>query len=149
MTAWPPHVWHDCEIHGHVGSDPDRCHACVGGLGGCVVCGQWEGEIVDGDRCLGREVDSVEGMEKALQYHHEVASVIRPATDDDLYPGKVVAVFDAGTWQYAGTVVVRGKQGWEIRFPYDGGSLEDVPLKWEYGVPAIGVYDPYNAQRSP
>lgn len=54
-SAMPPvaagvHVWHDCKVHGHVNARDEfgnGCVSCDGGLGGCVVCGQWEGQLED------------------------------------------------------------------------------------------------------
>lgn len=52
--AMPPvaagtHVWHDCKVHGHIrnAGEHSTCLSCEGGLGGCVVCGQWEAELQD------------------------------------------------------------------------------------------------------
>jgi len=43
------HVWHDCKVHGHIqpAGEHSKCISCEGGLGGCVVCGQWEAQIED------------------------------------------------------------------------------------------------------
>ena len=49
------HIWHDCKIHGHIPQASGSCLACDGGLGGCVVCGQWEGDIEDQDVCPGQK----------------------------------------------------------------------------------------------
>ena len=50
--AMPPvaagtHVWHDCKVHGHIrpAGEHSNCVSCEGGLGGCVVCGQWEADL--------------------------------------------------------------------------------------------------------
>jgi len=155
--VWPAHVWHDCTVHGHVGGRHDEdggyaggCQSCDGGLGGCVVCGQWEGEIRDHGRCIGANPRrSLEGMDAALNYYYDVVPVLRPAKagDDALRVGGFIVVWDGGMWQYPGEISeVIDATNFRVRTPYDGiaGPMM-VPLEWEPGVPAIGVYDPMNA----
>jgi len=145
---WPKHDWHDCKRDGHVyGANPDRCLVCDGGLGGCVVCGQWEGMIVDYDRCPGVKPDTFDAMNTLLLYD-DVAPVFRPATADDLHAGKYVVVFDGGAWQYPGKIVKVESDGrYRVAMLYDGSpsTLELLALEWAPGEPAIGVYDPGHA----
>lgn len=94
------------------------------------------------------EPRTVEEMEAAMRRHYEDQPCIRPATEADLLPGRIVTVFDAGAWQYPGVVVDRDGDMWLIRTPYDGdrGPLR-VPLQWDAvngKYPAIGVYDAEN-----
>ena len=159
-VSWPAHVWHDCAIHGHVLSTGERCHSCDGGLGGCAICHQWEGDIVDQDRCIGVNPNTVNGIDKAMSYHYKVAPVLRPAKADDLFVGKPVVVWDFGAWQYPGEVVERvDATRFRVRLLH-GETDAVVPLtrepsegapRWPDGdssIPALAVYDPYNAVKN-
>ena len=147
-TNWPRHIWHDCAIHGciGVGDDGGHCYACDGGLSGCVVCHAWEGDIVDPDRCIGVNPNTLAGIDRALTYHYHVAPVLRPAKADDLWVNKAVVVWDFGAWQYPGEVVAQEEGRFRVRTLYDGDKEPALlALEWEPGVPALAVYDPYNA----
>lgn len=39
------HLWHDCDVDGHVKQASDSCLVCDGGLSGCARCGQWEAQL--------------------------------------------------------------------------------------------------------
>jgi len=150
QRTWPAHVWHDCAVHGHPWTSEGNCPSCDGGLGGCVVCGAWEGEIRDYDRCIGvnpTKANTLEDLNVILDYHYGVAPILRPAKSDDMSVGLFVVVFDAGAWQYPGRIVaVVDATNARVRTPYDGDEGPAlVPLEWEPGVPGLGVYDPMNA----
>ena len=141
---WPAHVWWDCARDGHSRTSENAY---------CTVCGQAEGEIVDPDLCPGVRDDSMEAMDTLIEYHYSVVPVLRPATADDLHPGRFVVIFDAGVWQYPGKVLpgpripTPGK--WEVENFYGEKCEPDVlALEWVPGEPCLGVYAPYNAEPS-
>lgn len=154
--SFPPHVWHDCRVHGHAGGERDEsgvptgyaCLSCDNGLHGCAVCGQWEGMIRDQDRCIGANPNSADFDVRAwgkavLLYHRTVASVLRPALTNDLCVGLFVAVRDAGTWAYAGRISdIAGIWFISVAVP----DLVDLgPLH----VSELAVYDPFRPAAIP
>jgi hypothetical protein len=148
-SAWPAHLWHDCSRDGHVGKThaDSMCMVCDGGLGGCILCGQWEGEIVHPSLCPGVPASSIENLQVLLRYHYEVAPVFRQALPGELRPGRLAVVFDLGAWQYPGRVLreeVWGSDRWLVECLY---APEALSVKREYGPnhPGLGVYDPFTA----
>lgn len=141
VTLWRPHRWHDCAVDGHVGA-AETCQACVGGLGGCTICNQWEGAIRHAERCPGVRADSFESLNRLIEYHYAVAPVFRKAKADDLYVGRFVVFLDAGAWQYPCRVEACRNACWDLACLY-GEEGMTVTLA---DLGSIGVYDPHNAE---
>jgi len=161
-TNWKPHKWHDCREDGHVlGSTAGGCRVCDGGLSGCSVCAQWEGEIAHQHLCPGDvpnmrkhgdDGEVVAAMHKLLRYHHQVAPIFRAATPADLESPRWIVVWDFGAWQYPGWCTgikcpVTGKYVVVIYGNAHSVALEDIDEQGEK-FPLLAIYNPYTASAS-
>lgn len=160
-TEFPLHVWHDCKIHGHVGGMRDEhgeysgsgCLSCEGGLGGCVVCGQWEGMIAFAEACIGFNPHDralpLDRLARVVEYHRREAPVFRPARASDLHPGVFVTFRDEVGQLYPGRVVFRLYESiYKVEILRDGQVTQvEINRVRDDGTVTLGVYDPGHADR--